>query len=556
MLQHLTIQNYTIVESLDIELAGGMSVITGETGAGKSIMLDALGLCLGDRADPKTVREGASKADITASFDIATITEAQQWLQSRDLDMDGNCMLRRVITQEGRSRAYINGQPATLQDVKSLGECLIDIHSQHAHQSLLRRETQRKLLDNYAGNSSTVDKVASLANQWQQAQDELEQLQGAQGEQGSRQQLLAYQVDELEQLSLGKNELKELEAEQKQLANAENILASGQQALDLCEADGGAIDSLQKALQLLSDDNSTSKTTASARELLDSARIQVDEARTELKAHLDQVNIDPEKLNGVEIRLNEIYDIARKHKIMPEQLLVLFEQLNEELQRLKGSESRVLDLQASLEKLQNDYKVEADKLSKQRTKAAKTLSKKVESQLQALAMEQCRIKVELRHREDQKPHNHGQEDIEFLISTNPGQEPQALSKIASGGELSRISLAIEVITAQTSTTPSMVFDEVDVGIGGAVAEVVGKLLRTLSDGSQILCVTHLAQVAAQGHQHIRVEKTTDKKATFTRLAHLDDQQKVEEIARMLGGIKVTKQTRSHAEEMLGTAANA
>jgi DNA repair protein RecN (Recombination protein N) len=556
MLQHLTIQNYTIVESLDIELAGGMSVITGETGAGKSIMLDALGLCLGDRADPKTVREGASKADITASFDIATITEAQQWLQSRDLDMDGNCMLRRVITQEGRSRAYINGQPATLQDVKSLGECLIDIHSQHAHQSLLRRETQRKLLDNYAGNSSTVDKVASLANQWQLAQDELEQLQGAQGEQGARQQLLAYQVDELEQLSLGKNELKELEAEQKQLANAENILASGQQALDLCEADGGAIDSLQKALQLLSDDNSTSKTTASARELLDSARIQVDEARTELKAHLDQVNIDPEKLNGVEIRLNEIYDIARKHKIMPEQLLVLFEQLNEELQRLKGSESRVLDLQASLEKLQNDYKVEADKLSKQRTKAAKTLSKKVESQLQALAMEQCRIKVELRHREDQKPHNHGQEDIEFLISTNPGQEPQALSKIASGGELSRISLAIEVITAQTSTTPSMVFDEVDVGIGGAVAEVVGKLLRTLSDGSQILCVTHLAQVAAQGHQHIRVEKTTDKKATFTRLAHLDDQQKVEEIARMLGGIKVTKQTRSHAEEMLGTAANA
>ena len=425
MLQHLTIQNYTIVESLDIELAGGMSVITGETGAGKSIMLDALGLCLGDRADPKTVREGASKADITASFDIATITEAQQWLQSRDLDIDGNCMLRRVITQEGRSRAYINGQPATLQDVKSLGECLIDIHSQHAHQSLLRRETQRKLLDNYAGNSSTVDKVASLANQWQLAQDELEQLQGAQGEQGSRQQLLAYQVDELEQLSLGKNELKELEAEQKQLANAENILASGQQALDLCEADGGAIDSLQKALQLLSDDNSTSKTTASARELLDSARIQVDEARTELKAHLDQVNIDPEKLNGVEIRLNEIYDIARKHKIMPEQLLVLFEQLNEELQRLKGSESRVLDLQASLEKLQNDYKVEADKLSKQRTKAAKTLSKKVESQLQALAMEQCRIKVELRHREDQKPHNHGQEDIEFLISTNPGQEPQA-----------------------------------------------------------------------------------------------------------------------------------
>ena len=268
------------------------------------------------------------------------------------------------------------------------------------------------------------------------------------------------------------------------------------------------------------------------------------------------MTIDPEKLSSVETRLNDIYDIARKHKIMPEQLPVLFEQLNEELQRLIGSESRVLELQDALEKLQANYQVQADKLSKQRAKAAKTLAKKVESQLQALAMEQCRIKVELRQREDQKPNAHGQEDIEFLISTNPGQEPQGLSKIASGGELSRISLAIQVITAQTSTTPSMVFDEVDVGIGGAVAEVVGKLLRTLSAGSQILCVTHLAQVAAQGHQHIRVEKTTDKKSTFTHLSHLSDQQKVEEIARMLGGIKVTKQTRSHAEEMLETAAKA
>ena len=555
MLQHLTIHNYTIVESLDIELVGGMSVITGETGAGKSIMLDALGLCLGDRADPKTIRKGARQTDITASFDIATIDEARQWLQHRNFDTNDDCILRRVITLEGRSRAYINGQPTTLHDVKALGELLIDIHSQHAHQSMLRRKTQRKLLDSYAGNSSVVKKVASLANQWQLTQNQLQQLQGAKGEQGARQQLLTYQVNELKQLNLGKNELAELEVEQKKLANAEGILTTGKNALALCEADGGAIDNLHKALKLLNEDNNAVNATTVAKELLDSARIQVDEASTELKIHLDQVHIDPGKLHSTESRLNEIYDIARKHKIMPERILPLFEELNNELLILKGSESKILELEKSLEKLQSSYQIEAKKLTQQRAKAAKKLGQKVAKQLQELAMEQCRIKVQLQQREDQKPNTQGQEDIEFLISTNPGQEPQSLSKIASGGELSRISLAIEVVTSQTSTTPSMVFDEVDVGIGGATAEVVGKLLRNLSNCSQILCVTHLAQVAAQGHQHIRVEKTTDKKSTFTQLAHLNDPAKIEEIARMLGGIKVTKQTRSHAKEMLAAAAN-
>lgn len=553
MLQHLTIQNYTIVENLDIELNVGMTVVTGETGAGKSIMLDALGLCLGDRADPKAVREGHDKADITASFDISNIEEAQQWLQSRDLELGDECILRRVITIEGRSRAFINGQPSTLQDVKTLGETLIDIHSQHAHQSLLRRETQRKLLDDYAGNSVDVANVAAIADQWQKTQNELELLTRSQGEQNARQQLLAYQIEEMKQLNLGKNELGKLETEQKQLANAEEILGASQQAIEFCEGDGGALESLQQTLKLLDENTADMKATAAARELLDSARIQIDEARGELKAYLDQISINPEKLAGVEARLNEIYDIARKHKIMPEQLLDLFQRISAELELLKGSEARVLELQDSLEQLQVDYMAQAEKLSRHRLKAAKILSIKIETQLKQLAMEQCLLKVDLHQREDNKPHPQGQEDIEFLISTNPGQEPQPLSKIASGGELSRISLAIQVITTQTSTTPSMVFDEVDVGIGGAVAEVVGKLLRGLSVGSQILCVTHLAQVAAQGHQHIRVEKTTDEKSTFTHLAHLSEEEKVEEIARMLGGIKVTEQTLSHAEEMLETA---
>jgi DNA repair protein RecN (Recombination protein N) len=553
MLVDLNIQNFTIVESLDIELTNGMTVITGETGAGKSIMLDALGLCLGDRADPKTVREGHSKADITASFDISSIPEAKLWLDSRDLAEDKDCLLRRVITAEGRSRAFINGQPSTLQDVKSLGELLIDIHSQHAHQSLLRKETQRKLLDEYAGHTKDVRKLEATVRQWQQADAELQKLQGAQGEEGARQQLLAYQVNELEQLGLGTNELKEREAEQKQLANAEDILGSGQQALELCEGEGGAIENLQRALQLLEQKIVKKGPIENARQLLDSARIQADEARDELQTHLNQVKIDPERLAAVDLRLNKIYDVARKHRILPEQLPTLFEQLKSELNLLRGSESRVIKLQEVLTELETHYQTQADKLGKQRRRAAKALTKIIEKKLQQLAMEQCRLQIDLRAREETQPHPQGREDIEFLISTNPGQDPQPLSKIASGGELSRISLAIQVITAQTSTIPSMVFDEVDVGIGGAVAEVVGKLLRTLSDGGQVLCVTHLAQVAAQGHQHLCVAKSTDKKSTFTQLTQLSKPEKIEEIARMLGGIKVTQQSRSHAEEMLEIA---
>ncbi len=547
MLTQISITNYTIVDSLELELAPGMTVITGETGAGKSIMLDALGLCLGDRADPKAVRPGCERAEVIACFDIAAIPAAREWLEARDLLSSEECILRRVITTEGRSRAYINGSPSTLQDCGELGKLLIDIHSQHAHQSLLRKPVQRELLDAYAGHLTLARTLEQAASDWLRCQRELDLLTGARDEQTSRAQLLAYQAEELDELALGEDELAALEQEQKQLTNAEQILESAHQAMELAEAQESGS---RQALQLLDAQIHSGAGADNARELLDSAAIQLNEARLEMQAYVDTVSVNPERLLEVERRLETIYDIARKHRVMPEALGELQRSVQEELQSLTDSGQRIEELQQQLGELAESYKTNADKLTKQRRKAGKKLVKEAGEVLATLAMDQCRFEVSLQKRESDAPHPHGQEDIEFLISTNPGAEPQPLGKIASGGELSRISLAIQVVTASGGTLPSMVFDEVDVGIGGAVAEVVGRLLRDLAGEAQVLCVTHLAQVAAQGHQHLQVTKTSTDESAITSMRQLDDEEKVEELARMLGGVKVTKQSLAHAREML------
>lgn len=550
MLSHISISNYTIVSELEMEFAAGMTVITGETGAGKSITLDALGLCLGDRADPKAVRHGAKRAEIAATFDISALPAASAWLDSRDLEGGDECLLRRVITAEGRSRAYINGSPSTLQDCAELGALLIDIHSQHAHQSLLRKPVQRALLDAYAGHQKLAADVEQSASNWLRAQRELELLTGSADEHASRAQLLAYQVDELDQLALGETELQELEQEQKLLANAEQILSSAHSALDLCDQQENGT---RRALQLLSDDAHAGDAADSARELLDSAAIQIAEARSEIQRHLDAVEIDPERLDIVQRRLETIYDVARKHRVMPEQVAEVHQRLREELDSLAGSEERIKELQGEMASLERAYAGQAKKLSSSRSRAAKKLVKAAQEVLATLAMAQCTLEIALTPRDKSSPHPHGVEDIDFLISTNPGTAPQGLGKIASGGELSRISLAIQVVTASAGTVPSMVFDEVDVGIGGAVAEVVGKLLRDLAGTAQVLCVTHLPQVAAQGQQHLQVSKQSNKDSVETRLSTLGQDEKVEEIARMLGGVKITEQTLAHAREMLESA---
>jgi DNA repair protein RecN (Recombination protein N) len=547
MLAHIHINNYTIVDTLDLELGGGMTVITGETGAGKSIMLDALGLCLGDRADPAAVRAGCDRAEITATFDIAAIPAARRWLADRELEAGDECILRRVVTREGRSRAFINGNACTLQDCGQLGELLIDIHSQHAHQSLLRREVQRQLLDDYAGRGQAARDLEQLASDWLRRKRELDELTGARDEQTARAQLLSYQVEELDQLELRQGELEELEAEHRQLANAEQILAAAQQATELCESQESGT---RTALGLVQNEAMTGNVVESIREMLDSAAIQLQEAQAELRHYVDQVDIDPGRLADVEKRLDTIHEIARKHRVQARDLDDLHRELREELDSLAGSSERIEELAGELEALETAYREAADQLGAARRKAAGKLKKLVEKQLGELAMEQCSFQVELTPRESSNPHPHGMEEVEFLISTNPGQDPRPLGKIASGGELSRISLAIQVISASANTVPSMVFDEVDVGIGGAVAEVVGRLLRAMAAASQVICVTHLPQVAAQGEHHLQVSKSADKEQALASLSQLDEGTRVEEVARMLGGIDITEKTREAAREML------
>lgn len=551
MLTHLSVNNFAIASRLEMEFNHGMTVITGETGAGKSIMLDALGLALGDRADPAVVRAGADRADIHASFDISTINQAKQWLDQHQLSDGNDCLLRRVITREGRSRGYINGRPAPLQDLKALGEMLIDIHNQHAHQSLLKKEAQQRQLDEFAGLGKSVGQLKTLAQQHQQLQQQLDTLNANRNEQSALAQLLDYQVDELNQLELQEGELDQLEHEQKQLAHGEQIMQASQHAIALCsEGELNVVTILNQALRSLADIPSKNPQFDEAEQLLKSALIQTEEANSELQHHIDSFELNPERLHSVELRLSSIYDIARKHHIPASELTAFHNKLQQQLDSLTGSDDEIEALQQQCQAIAADYQQLAGRLSKKRKSAALKLQKKVELQLQQLAMNNCQFRIELASRNCARPHPNGNEDIRFLVSTNPGQAPQPLAKIASGGELSRISLAIQVITAKTSTIPTLVFDEVDVGIGGATAEVVGNLLQELGKGGQVLCVTHQPQVASKGQQHLFVSKSSGKASVSTRLKRLEQPEKIEEIARMLGGINITDRSRAHAREML------
>ncbi len=553
MLTHLNIQNFTLVDHLDLDLKPGMTVITGETGAGKSILLDALGQTLGDRADGERVRAGASRADICATFDTRQIPTAAEWLVNNDLqqaDHPHECLLRRVIASDGKSKAYINGQPATLQQLRTLGEMLIDIHSQHEHQSLLIKDTHRRLVDEFAGQTDFAKQVRLAWREWQSRLEHFIHLRDNAAEVNARFQLLSYQVEELEQLGLQAGELARLEAEQRSLANAEEILRGSQQLAAFCGDDEQGLSvNLHRALHILRNLPEKSAALKSAEELLASAQIQVEEARHEIEHHIDSFNIDPQRLQQVEERLSAIYDLARKHRIQAEELPSLVDKLSAELEQLQSGDAKLDQLARQVEQAEKHYRQLAEQLSGKRARAGTALAKQVNEQLKSLAMENAKFSVSLIPLGD-KPGAHGLEEVEFLISTNPGQAPRPLAKVASGGELSRISLAIQVVTAQTSAIPTLVFDEVDVGIGGATGDVVGQLLRQLGERGQVICVTHLAQVASKGHQHLQVVKTASKKSAESTLVELGGDAKVEEIARMLGGLKITDQSLAHAREML------
>ncbi|MDX1756971.1 MAG: DNA repair protein RecN [Marinobacter sp.] len=551
MLTQLTVTNYAIAERVELQFRGGMTALTGETGAGKSIVLDALGLAMGGRADAGAVRHGAKRADITASFDVSRIQEAQHWLQEHELDDDNDCILRRTVSKDGRSRAYINGQPCPLGHLKDLGALLMDIHSQHQHQSLLRKDTHRKLVDEFAGALELADRTRAAWRSWHQTRERLSERRQNADEAEARLQLLRYQVEELDRLGLTEGEQAQLEAEQEQLSNADTVRHAGHQAALLCsEDDTSAASLLRLALNQLEQLPTEVPALADTLQMLNDAQIQAAEAGDNLRRFVEDYDADPARLAEVEERLSAIYQLARKHRIAPEELPELHQSLSRELAALDGGEGSLEQLETELAQQREAYLALAGELSRARQSAAEQLDLRIAEELKQLSMPSVQFVTRLSPSADGEPAPQGLEDVEFLVSANPGQPARPLAKVASGGELSRISLAIQVVVAQTSTTPTLVFDEVDVGIGGGTAEVVGRLLRSLGENGQVLCVTHLPQVAAQCHQHLLVSKFTEQDATYSRIETLGDQERVTEVARMLGGVDMTEQTLAHAREMV------
>jgi len=550
MLTQLTVSNYAIAERVELQFDQGMTALTGETGAGKSIVLDALGLAMGGRADAGTIRHGAKRADITASFDVSRISEARQWLEEHELDDDNDCILRRVISRDGRSRAFINGQPCPLAHLKDLGSILMDIHSQHQHQSLLRKDTHRRLLDEFSGAENLADATRRAWQAWNTTRQRVHERQQNADEAEARIQLLRYQVEELDRLALEENEQQRLEEEQSQLSHAEGVLHNCHQASLICtEDDTSAAALVRQALQQLEQLPVEIPALAETIQMLNEAQIQISEAGDNLRHFVDDYEADPARLAEVEERLSAIYQMGRKHRIAPENLPELHQSLASELASLDDGEGSLEKLEAELEAQRADFDKVAEELSSAREAAAADLDQRIAGELAQLSMPAVQFVTHLTRNREGEPAAHGLEEVEFLVSANPGQPARPLAKVASGGELSRISLAIQVVVAQTSTTPTLVFDEVDVGIGGGTAEVVGRLLRSLGDNGQVLCVTHLAQVAAQCHQHLFVSKFTDSEATFSRIESLDDTGRISEVARMLGGVDMTEHTIAHAREM-------
>ncbi len=573
MLTHLHIRDFTIIDQLELELENGMTVLTGETGAGKSIIIDALSLVLGDRTDSGVVRHSCVRTDISATFDISNTSTAQIWLTEHEMNIENNleCVLRRTVTNEGRSKGYINGSAVPIQLLQAIGEKLVDIHGQHEHQSLLKNDMQRQLLDDYAHHKDQLIQLAATYSQWKAVTTEVNTLSRATQDRDARLDMLRYQVHELETLALNENEVNALEEERTRLANSGRLLDTCQTALhNLYESDANDIFTvLGRTLSELEQLRMLDSRLSSACDLLNSAYVQIEESANELRHYRDTLELDPQRLMWVEQRLDNIHQLARKHRAAPNALTALLTILKTELSAIENSDEHLQHLQSQLISLSHTYLEQARQLSVSRTRAAHDFSIKVTDGMQPLGLAGARFTITLQpfnpedYTDDAPQPNFtdrmsgatatGMERVDFMVSTNPGQPLKALSKVASGGELSRISLAIQVIAARSSHIPTLIFDEVDTGIGGGVAEIVGRQLRTLGESHQVLCVTHLPQVAALGHHHLHVSKESTKGTTTTRIRTLTDTTRNEEIARMLGGVEITAQTRAHAREMIGKA---
>ncbi len=557
MLLSLHIRDFAIIDELEIELAGGMTALTGETGAGKSILLDALGLLLGDRADAASVRHGCERAEISALFTSDGLPEVQAWLEEQSLEQDGECQLRRVIAREGRSRAYINGTPVPVQSLRQLGEKLVDIHGQHEHQSLMRSAVQRRLLDEHGDHADLLAELADTFERWQDTTARIEAITGKDQDRDTRLEFLRFQCRELDELGPGEDELQQLHEEHRRLANAGQLIETCDRCLQRLyeHEDQTAWSTISQAQSEVAELAAIDASLNEVSECLDNALLQLQEAVDSLRHYRDRLELDPERLRWLEQRLEQIHDLARKHRIEAEQLPAFAARLAAELAQLEQADELLDKLQTERDQLHAQYRALADRLHRRRRQTAKQLGEAVTTAMQELGMKGGRFEIEVAARDDARPAPQGTDRIEFRVSANPGQPPMALTRVASGGELSRISLAIQVIAAQATHIPTLIFDEVDSGVGGGTAETVGRLLRSLGDSRQVLCVTHLPQVASQAHQHLQVSKLTGDETTRTRVRSLNNQERVEEIARMLGGRKITTQTRDHAAEMLRLASN-
>ncbi|KRA35421.1 DNA repair protein RecN [Rhodanobacter sp. Root627] len=551
MLTSLYVRQFAVVEKAEIAFGPGLTVVSGETGAGKSLLVDALMLLAGARADSGMVRAGNDRAELAAEFDLSSLPLAREWLQREELDEDGACQLRRVLRAEGSSRAWINGRPANARQLGEIAELLVEIHGQHEHQALLSRNHQMALLDAYAGHDALLAQVRDRATQWRELGARVRRLSGGE-DRDHRIELLRHEIGELEKWALPAAALADLETSHKRLANAGRLAEGASGVVDLLDGDGEfalrrALGRAQVELGKLA---TLDERLTPLLELLDNAEIQLGEAVDGLGRYAQDVDLDPDRYAEVDTHIARLHELSRKHRLPVAELHDKLAQMQAELTELEGAGDALDKLDAQRHQLQREYTEAAEQLSHSRADAAIRLGQEVGSLMSELGMAGGVLRIELEPVAGTDPDPLGQERCELLVSANPGQPPRPLRKVASGGELARISLAIEVATLGNDAVGTMVFDEVDSGIGGAVAEVVGQKLRALGMQRQVLCVTHLPQVAAQGHAHLRVSKRSEGDSTYTHIETLDAAGRRDELARMLGGVEITRETRAHAKQML------
>ena len=552
MLLQLNIQNFAIVRSLDIDWQQGMTTITGETGAGKSIAIDALGLCLGDRAVTNVVRPNCSKAELAATFDTSKNKQAQKWLKKHDMLLDSECILRRVISAEGRSKAYINGSQVPLAQLKEVGQLLINIHGQHDHQLIVKASEQRNILDAYANHQHLLDDVKYYYHQWRELSQEAKQLQENKLQREAKQQLLQYQVNELNEFSLQADEFESLETDYKRQSNGQHILNETLIAVQqLSENEQfNVVDGLRQATEQIASLGNYDPALKTIAEQLNESLIQVEDASQEIKHYYESLELDPQAYTLIEERYSTAVQLAKKHQVAPETLAEFHQQLLQELQAFSSDESRLNQINDDIEATKQKYHDAAHTLSQSRQKSAVKLSKMITKSMADLNMPHGKFFIDICQEQDTKLSVNGNDKVSYLASLNPGQALEAMNKVASGGELSRISLAMQVILADKVVTPSLIFDEVDVGISGPTAAMVGAKLQQLAKNTQVICVTHLPQVASKGHQQLFVAKLTDGEHTETTVTELSSDGRVQEIARLLAGDKITENSLANAQELL------